>query len=82
MQWQDERYTPDNERLTHFSLLYVYVHYEPVVDGPYEPMPMLVMRWPEQHDGHARPLLREDSLLYEATVYKLAYECWGEILSK
>jgi hypothetical protein len=43
---------------------------------------MLVMRCPEQQDGHARPLLREDSLLHEATVYKLAYESWGEMLSK
>jgi hypothetical protein len=74
LQWQDERYTPEDERLTHFSLFYVYV--------PYEPMPMLVMRWPEQQDGHAPPSLRADSLLHEATVYKLAYEGWGEMLSK
>ncbi len=81
IQWKDKRYTPQNEQLTHFLLFYVYVPYEPVADGPYEPMPMLVTRWPEE-DARARPALRTDSVLREVELYETVYNKWGEMLSK
>ena len=49
--WHDARYTAKAEGLTHFSLFYVYVPYEPVEEGPHAPMPMLALRWPEQEQG-------------------------------
>ena len=48
---QDARYTAKAERLTHFSLFYVYVPYEPVEEGPHEPMPMLALRGPSKSKG-------------------------------
>ncbi len=81
IRWRDKRYTPQNEQLTHFLLFYVYVPYEPVAEGPHEPMPMLVTRWPEE-DAEARPVLRPDSVLREVELYETVYDKWGEMLSK
>ena len=73
---QDARYTAKAERLTHFSLFYVYVPYELVEEGPHAPMPMLALRWPEQEQGVMRPLLREDSVLRGVGLYELDSEEW------
>jgi len=78
--WQDRRYTPPEKQLTHFMLFYVYVPYLPLEDGPHDPIPMLVSRWPVQiSDPEPRPPLRKDSVLHGVDLYELDYERWGEM---
>lgn len=77
--WRNRRRASEEEWLTHFSLFCVYRPFLPLADAPHDPMPILVLRWPEEEEGVARPLLQEDSALHGVELYELDYERWGEV---
>lgn len=76
-QWVDEHIKPPEDRLTHFSLFFVYEPFRPIQNAAHVRKPLLVMRWPTD-DVALRPPLRADSVLRGAKIYKVNYEKLGK----
>lgn len=74
--WVDRHRRAPAQRMTHFSLFFVYEPFRPIQNAPHARKPLLILRWPE--DGVNRPALRADSALRGQAIYRPDYREMGK----